>query len=415
MTAEFVEIIRDETVPGSALDAVEVVQLTGARGPTGATGPAGATGATGPAGSAGTNGTNGTNGTPGATGPTGAAGAAGATGAAGPAGPTGPTGPNGAAGAPGATGSAGPTGTTGAAGPTGAAGANGVDGRTILNGVGAPGAGTGANGDFYISTSTNLIYGPKAAGAWPAGVSIVGPAGATGPAGAAGATGSVGPQGPIGLTGATGATGAAGTTGATGAAGSTGSTGSTGPAGATGATGATGPSGITICTSVTRPGSPFEGQRIYETDTNRELTWDAVGWIIMAEPANAWTPAIGGVTVGNGLRSGGYKRSNGMIDIWGQFTFGSTSAITANVTVTLPIAGFQVNNAMFDAEFLDVGTQEYPLMVVGSTTTTFEARALNAAGTYAVSAALSSSVPATWSAGDVLSFYGRYPMATQYL
>ena len=66
------------------------------------------------------------------------------------------------------------------------------------------------------------IYGPKAAGAWPTGVSIVGPAGATVPAGA---------QGPAGPAGADGATGPAGAQGPAGPAGADGAAGPAGPAG----------------------------------------------------------------------------------------------------------------------------------------------------------------------------------------
>ena len=51
------------------------------------------------------------------------------------------------------------------------------------------------NGDFYIRTSTNVIYGPKAGGVWPAGVSLVGPQGATGATGSAGAAGANGADG----------------------------------------------------------------------------------------------------------------------------------------------------------------------------------------------------------------------------
>lgn len=57
----------------------------------------------------------------------------------------------------------------------GGAGTPGADGKTILNGTGAPSAGLGNNGDFYIDTAANVIYGPKATGAWPgSGVSIAG-------------------------------------------------------------------------------------------------------------------------------------------------------------------------------------------------------------------------------------------------
>lgn len=33
-----------------------------------------------------------------------------------------------------------------------------------------------------------------------------------------------------------------------------------------------------VCTSTTRPASPYEGQVIYETDTDRVLVWNGTGW-----------------------------------------------------------------------------------------------------------------------------------------
>jgi hypothetical protein len=102
----------------------------------------------------------------------------------------------------------------------------------------------GANGDFYINTTTNTLYGPKAGGNWPTGTSLVGPAGATG---LSGASGTQGAQGPIGLTGATGPAGPAGAQGSIGLTGTTGATGPQGiqgPIGLTGTIGLTGPQGI---------------------------------------------------------------------------------------------------------------------------------------------------------------------------
>ncbi len=274
-------------VPG----ATGATGTAGATGATGPAGPAGATGATGPAGDSGntllsgtgapsnasgangdfyidtaTNviygpksggawpasgtsligatGAAGPQGVPGATGATGPAGAAGATGATGAVGPAGPQGVPGVIGATGPAGAAGATGATGAAGPAGPQGDAGVNGNTVLSGTGAPLVGNGVNGDFYIDTATDVIYGPKSGGVWPAsGTSLTGPAGSTGAAGPAGAQGVPGAVGPIGPAGPAGTAGATGATGATGPAGATGATGPTGPAGATGATGATGPAG----------------------------------------------------------------------------------------------------------------------------------------------------------------------------
>ena len=162
----------------------------------------------------------------------------------GPQGNAGATGPTGLTGATGPQGLAGATGLQGPAGAQGIAGTNGINGTNgtaVLNGNTNPAAGTGVNGDFYINTATNTIYGPKANGAWPAGVSLVGPAGVAGPQGPAGATGL---QGPAGAAGATGPQGPAGPTGPTGLTGATGLQGPAGAAGATGATGLQGPAGV---------------------------------------------------------------------------------------------------------------------------------------------------------------------------
>ncbi len=86
----------------------------------------------------------------------------------------------------------GPAGATGATGPTGAQGvpgSAGTNGRTVLSGIGVPASSTGSNGDFYIDISSWRIHGPKANGAWPGGVNLVGPAGPTGPTGSGGGGG----------------------------------------------------------------------------------------------------------------------------------------------------------------------------------------------------------------------------------
>ena len=66
-------------------------------------------------------------------------------------------------------------GSQGPAGPAGAQGPAGANGNTIWNGAGVPSASAGANGDFYLNTAANCLYGPKASGAWPPGcTSLVG-------------------------------------------------------------------------------------------------------------------------------------------------------------------------------------------------------------------------------------------------
>ena len=62
---------------------------------------------------------------------------------------------------------------------SGTDGTDGTDGNTVLPVSGPPSNGVGVNGNFAIDYLNWKIYGPKAAGAWPAGVSLIGPAGSS--------------------------------------------------------------------------------------------------------------------------------------------------------------------------------------------------------------------------------------------
>lgn len=73
--------------------------------------------------------------------------------------------------------------------------------NTILSGSQNPANNTGEDGDFFINTSANYLFGPKNAGIWPSGISLQGPQGLPG------IQGETGPQGPQGLPGVQGDTG----------------------------------------------------------------------------------------------------------------------------------------------------------------------------------------------------------------
>ena len=59
-------------------------------------------------------------------------------------------------------------------GPPGDDGDDGADGAAFLSGAGAPSGGTGVDGDAYFETTGKALYGPKTGGAWGAGTSLVG-------------------------------------------------------------------------------------------------------------------------------------------------------------------------------------------------------------------------------------------------
>ncbi len=81
----------------------------------------------------------------------------------------------------GLTGATGLAGTNGTNGTNGTAGTNGVNGKTVLSGSGTPQEAEGEPGDFYIKTgSSPQIFGPKGAGGWGSGTSLKGTAGTPG-------------------------------------------------------------------------------------------------------------------------------------------------------------------------------------------------------------------------------------------
>ena len=46
--------------------------------------------------------------------------------------------------------------------------ADGGTGSGLLVGTGPPGSDIGSDGDYYLDSSTHILYGPKAGGVWPA-------------------------------------------------------------------------------------------------------------------------------------------------------------------------------------------------------------------------------------------------------
>ena len=60
---------------------------------------------------------------------------------------------------------------------------------------------------------------------------------------------------------------------------------------------ASGLGGVTVCTSATRPASPYVGQPIYETDTQRLLDWNGTNWTAYRlgnEPDQFFAPTLSG-------------------------------------------------------------------------------------------------------------------------
>lgn len=126
----------------------------------------------------------------------------------------------------------------------------------------------------------------------------------------------------------------------------------------------------------------------------------ATGW-------TTYTPTTTNITIGNGTWASSYMQIGKTVHLKVRFTLGSTSAITGAATFSLPVTatgfGYGVAN-------LNRGSN-YPGISAISGTTNVVANAVNAAGTYAVLASTSATVPGTWAAADVISLSISYEAA----
>ena len=175
-----------------------------------------------------------------------------------------------------------------------------------------------------------------------------------------------------------------------------------------------------VCTSSNRPASPFEGQMIYETDTDNVLVWNGTAWLYLSTPQTskiggtvAYTPTWTGLTVGNGTNVGSYSIVNKTVHVEGKVTFGSTTSITASAPSSpLPVAA--VSSGLWSpgtVVYADSGIATYngfPL-VIGSTSWYLFIQ--NFATAYGREVAITSTIPFTWGTNDAILWCFDYEIA----
>lgn len=94
-----------------------------------------------------------------------------------------------------------------------------------------------------------------------------------------------------------------------------------------------------VCTSTTRPAGPYEGQIIYETDTDRTLVWNGSSWRFLGRPAveSRFAIGVGYTTVANtnwaalttGMDISIYANEGDVVEVYMQFLQGGTGGGSA--------------------------------------------------------------------------------------
>ena len=185
-----------------------------------------------------------------------------------------------------------------------------------------------------------------------------------------------------------------------------------------------------VCASTTRPSVPFEGQEIYETDTNQKLIYDGSSWIETGDLDNTngvpsglaplfaawtvWTPTYSNITVGNATVTAKYLKVGRMVTGGIHIQFGSTSAVTGDAFITLPVPAASGALVAATAHYYNpTGTTAgWALGAYEISGSNLYLRAPLATGTYLGFASLSATIPGTWQTNSQIRVQFTYESAS---
>ena len=152
-----------------------------------------------------------------------------------------------------------------------------------------------------------------------------------------------------------------------------------------------------------------EGMVCYLESNNHLTVYTGSDWVPFDTGWQTYTPTIAGVTLGSGYTlSAAYVTIGKTVIVQFYFALGATSAITGDVSFSLPINHASSNRSGQAGTCVIVDASpatRYPGTVLLSGTPGYAfLRVGNAAGTYLTQVALSSSVPiAVWATADSMS------------
>lgn len=131
----------------------------------------------------------------------------------------------------------------------------------------------------------------------------------------------------------------------------------------------------------------------------------------IGDPWTAYTPALTGITLGNGTLVAAYSQAGKLVQFRAQLTVGSTTSFGVTNTIGLPVSCVSFR-WRFSGEAFDNGTANYPISGRVSPTTSTTRMELVYRSTAALNDQLvTGSAPFTLGSGDVISISGTYEAA----
>lgn len=129
----------------------------------------------------------------------------------------------------------------------------------------------------------------------------------------------------------------------------------------------------------------------------------------------AFTPTLSnGWLLGNATYVAQYMKVGRLVSFYIEITTGSTTTMGTGLDVAIPVTAANGNyTGALAAYCIDTNTtSRYPLMIAATATTSYRLFCVNAAGTYAVGANITATVPFTWATGDIIWTGGTYEAAS---
>jgi len=136
------------------------------------------------------------------------------------------------------------------------------------------------------------------------------------------------------------------------------------------------------------------------------------------EPGGAWdtwTPSWTNLTVGNGTVVAYYKKVGRTVYFRLTLTWGNTTSISGQVTVSLPVtsATLVARDLIAYGDVFDASaTQPYSIRALWATTTTMQCWVDVANATFVSQSALNATQPITWTTSDIFQLTGFYEAAS---
>jgi hypothetical protein len=152
--------------------------------------------------------------------------------------------------------------------------------------------------------------------------------------------------------------------------------------------------------------SPSEGDVSWQEDTNRFNIYNGSAWVYAGGgDATSFTPSWSGFTLGDGTDEWYYARVGDFIHVYGNTQLGSTSAVTGELQIDLPVereALASTYEILGTAILFELGVAFWGGMAFSTNATTVRFSPLLANVTYVKQGTTSSTVPFTWGTGDAI-------------